>query len=607
MLKRTTTLLILTLMLTSLLAACGGQTPQVAAPTDAPAAQATTAPAAATAAPVAEATSAPAAEPTAAPAAQPTAASAEPSGDASGIMTISTEQQATWVRNFNPFVADRRWPTREGIYEPLMVYNTIKGELVPWLGTEYTWNDDNTKLTFTTRDDVQWSDGTPFTAKDVVFTFITFRDKTGLQGPGSNTWEYLENVTAPNDTTVEFTFKKVFTVGLYDIATQVIVAEHIWKSVDDPVKFANENPVGTGPFTEVPVFQNQIYEVHRNPNYWQEGKPYIQGFRFPSYPGNDQANLATINGENDWAGNFIPDIENTLVAKDPENNHYWFPATGADVMLYLNTTKAPFDNVDVRKAISMAINREQIVQVAMFDYTHPADATGMSDAFDKWRNAEAVEAGKPWMTLNVEQANQMLDAAGLKAGADGIRTLADGTPMTYDINVVSGWTDWVSACQIMAQNLKAVGINVSVKTYDFSAWLDRVQKGEFDMSIGWSAQGATPLNFYRGQMSATKARPVGEAGEENWHRFVSEEADTLLDQFALTSDFEEQKQIAAQLQTLFVENAPALPLFPGPQWYEYNTARFEGFPNAENPYVIGSTYAAESILVMTEVKPKAGN
>jgi peptide/nickel transport system substrate-binding protein len=594
MLKRTWSFLSLGLVFALFVSACGS-TPTT------PAAQPTAAPAA----PAAEPTAAPAAaEPTAAPeapAAEPTAAPEAPATAA--LVTVSTEQQATWVRNFNPFVGDRRWPTREGMYEPMMVYNTIKGELVPWLATEYTWNDDNTQLTFTIREGVKWSDGTPFTAKDVAFTFNLFNTKKGLQGSGSNVWEYIEKVEATDDTTVVFTFSKLFTVGLYDIATQVIVPEHIWGSIEDPVLFTNENPVATGPFTEVPVFQNQIYEVHRNPNYWQEGKPYIQGFRMPAYPGNDQANLATINGENDWAGNFIPDIQKTYVDLDPENNHYWFPATGADVMLYLNTTKAPFDDANVRKAISMAINREQIVQIAMFDYTHPADATGLSDAFDRWRNPEAVAAGT-WVNFDVEAANKLLDEAGLVRGADGIRTLPDGTPLVYDINVVSGWTDWVSACQIMAQNLAEVGFNVSVKTYDFSAWLDRVQKGEFDMSIGWSSQGATPLNFYRGAMSGTKVRPIGEAAEENWHRFSSEEADELLVQFASVSDFEEQKAIADRLQMLFVENAPALPLFPGPQWYEYNTTRFTGFPNADDPYAIGSTYAAEAVLVMTSIKPK---
>jgi len=590
MLKRTLSILTLVMVFATVLAACGGAPASTGSSTAAPAA--TTAP-----------SGGQPAAPTTAPAAQATAAAPSAGGDAKRLLTVSAEQQATWVRTFNPFLADRRYPSREGMYEPLMVFNTIKGDLVPWLGTEYKFSPDNKKLTFTVHSDVKWSDGQPFTAKDVAFTFNLFKDKKGLQGPGSNVWVYLESVTAPDDKTVEFNFSKVFTVGLYDIATQVIVPEHIWKSIDDPAKFANENPVATGPFTEIPVFQNQIYEVHRNPNYWQPGKPYIEGFRFPAYPNNDAANLATVNSENEWSANFLPDIEKTLVAKDPENNHYWFPATGGVVMLYLNTTKKPFDDVNVRKAISMGINREQIVNVAMFDYTHPSDATGLSDAYSKWLSPEAVAAGD-WVKLNVEKANQMLDDAGLKKGADGIRVNADGTPMKYDINVVTGWSDWVSACQIMAQNLKDIGIELSVKPYDFSAWLDRVQKGDFDVSIGWSQTGATPLNYYRGQMSKARALPIGEVAEDNWHRFGSEEADKLFDQLAATSNFDEQKKIAAQVQMLFVQNAPAIPLFPGPQWYEFNTKNFTGFPSKDDPYSIGSTYAPESILLMTTIKPK---
>jgi len=546
---------------------------------------------------------------TAAPAGGTTEATAAPAGqtagggEAKGIVTVSTQQQATWVRNFNPFAGDYRWPAREAMYEPLMVYNTVKGEYVPWLGTDYKWSADNKTLTFTTRDGVKWSDGQPFTAKDVAFTFNLFKDKKGLQGNASGVWEYLDSVKATDDKTVAFNFKKVYTVGIFDIATQFIVAEHIWSKIDDPAKFTNENPVATGPFTEVPVFQNQVYEVHRNPNYWQAGKPYIEGFRFPAYPGNDQANLATINGENDWAANFVPDIQKTFISKDTTNNHYWFPATGATVMLYVNTTKKPFDDVNVRKAISMGIDRNQIVKVAMFDYTRPADATGLSDAYPKWKDQAAVDSGKDIMTLNVEKANQMLDAAGLTKGADGIR-VADGKPMKYDINVVSGWTDWVSSCQIMAQNLKALGIDASVKTYDFSAWLDRVQKGDFDISIGWSSGGATPYNYYRDQMGKYNFKPVGEAASANWHRFVSDDAEKLLDQLASTSDEAKQKDSAVQLQKLFIQNLPAIPLFPGPQWYEFNSTRFTGFPDKDNPYSVGSAYALEAILVATEIKAK---
>jgi peptide/nickel transport system substrate-binding protein len=374
-----------------LLSACGGEAPATTAP-----AAATTAPEAATATTAPAAGGGTEATATTAPAGQGGQTAGAPA--TSGVMTISVAQQATWIRNFNPFSGDFRFPTINGIYEPMMIYNTVKGEIVPWLATKYEWSSDNKTLTFTLRNDVKWSDGQPFTASDVAYTFNLFKNTNGLQGPGgqamNGTSAYVDTVEAPDPTTVKFNFKQVFTPGLYDIIAQNIVPEHIWKDVKDPVKFTNENPVGTGPFTQVTVFQPQIFQVDKNPNYWQQGKPYINGFRQPAYPGNDQANLATVNGENDYAANFIPDIEKVYVSKDPKNYGYWFPPFGATVMLYLNTTVKPFDDANVRKAISMAIERDKIATIAEYGYTKPADVTGLSDAYPNFKVADPLQAGR---------------------------------------------------------------------------------------------------------------------------------------------------------------------------------------------------------------------
>jgi peptide/nickel transport system substrate-binding protein len=200
--------------------------------------------------------------------------------------------------------------------------------------------------------------------------------------------------------------------------------------------------------------------------------------------------LAAINGEVDWHANFIPDIEEVYISEDPENHHYWFPPTGAAVHLYLNTEIAPFDNADVRKAVSMAIDRQQICDIAMFGYTHPADATGLSDAFDSWKSEEAKAA--TWTTFNVDEPTRLLDAAGLTMDGD-VRKTADGTALEFDLNVVSGWSDWVQSCEIMSRSLAEVGIKATVQPYDQTTWQSRVQEGDFTMSIGWSSQGATVI------------------------------------------------------------------------------------------------------------------
>lgn len=522
------------------------------------------------------------------------------------LVTVSHQQLPNWTRNFNPLLDQdsSRWPTQGGIYEPMLIYNTATAETVPWLAESWEFSPDNATITFTLREGVSWSDGEPFSSKDVKFTFDYMIANEGLAGTEGirGVLPFIESVEAPDEKTVAVTFKQVFTPALYDVGEQMIVPEHIWKDVDDPVTFLNETPVGTGPFTEIGAFQPQYYEVLKNPNYWQEGKPLIDGFRAPLYPNNDSANLALVAGEIDMASNFVPDIENTYVAKDPEHFNYWFPAVGSTVHLYTNTTKAPFDNVDVRKAISMAIDRDQVVKVAMFDYTHPADGTGLGDAYNTWRSAEAVEAGN-WVTFDVAKANEMLDAAGL-AMSGNTRAMPDGTPLSYDINVVSGWSDWVSTVQIIAQNLADIGIEAKVQTYDFAAYFDRLSKGDFDLSI-WSGQvGPTPYTYYRNVMGSVMVVPVGDVSAQNFHRYGSPDADALLEQFAATADADEQHEIANQLQMIFAESAPLIPLFPGPVWGEFNTMRFTDFPSEENPYALLAGYEnPERLIQLTTIKP----
>ena len=100
------------------------------------------------------------------------------------LATVSTQAQATWTRNFNPLVAQdsSRWPTQSGFYEPMAVLNEIKGELVPWLATEWAFSADNTQLTFTIREGVLWADGEALDATDVAFTFNYLKANSALPG-----------------------------------------------------------------------------------------------------------------------------------------------------------------------------------------------------------------------------------------------------------------------------------------------------------------------------------------------------------------------------------------------------------------------------------------
>ena len=523
-----------------------------------------------------------------------------------GVLVVSQEQQASWVRNFNPLTTAvaARWPTLAGIYEPLFVFNSVKAEYVPWLGVSREWREGNRVLRVIARDGVLWSDGQPFTAGDVAFTFDLLRRYSALDRRG--VWGFLESVRAIDERTIDFGFSRVFIPGFDEIAAQQIVPEHAWREVKDPVAYANENPVATGPFTEVRVFQNQIYELGRNPLYWQKGLPRLDALRFPAYPGNDRANLGLVFDEIDWAGNFIPAVDRVFVERDPAHHHYWFPLTGSTIFLYANTTRAPFNDVRVRKALSMAIDRDLMVDVAVYSYSRPADATGLSDAYSAWHSAEIGATGA-WTHLDVTGANALLDQAGYQRGPDGIRRLPDGKKWEYEILTVSGWSDWVRASQVIARGLETVGVRATVRTYDFGAWFQRVQQGNFDLSLGWSFEGPTPYLFYRWLMSSKTVNPIGQSSMGNWHRYGSPAADAALTAFEQEPDHLAQHRLAEELQRTFVAEAPAIPLYPNPSWAEYNTSRIEGFPSKADPYADPSPNKldrGECLLVLTTLRPR---
>lgn len=513
----------------------------------------------------------------------------------SQLLTIPREDMGTFTRNFNPFSPNVAPLTQQAVYESMLIYNPAAGDTIPWLAEEWTAAEDGTGLTFSLREGVQWSDGEPFVADDVVLTFELQKELLGGL-------DYLTDVTAVDESTVEFTFDRAYSPALYEIGQQIIVPSHVWSEVADPAKDTNPEPVGTGPYTEVENFQSQSYDLMPNPTYWQPEKQKIAGVRMLAFAGNEGANLAAANGDVDWAPQFIPDIENSFIAKNPEHNSYWFPSTGSIINWQLNTTKVPFDDVDVRKALSLAVDREQVAAIGMAGYTHPADCTGLSDGYLTWKDEDLAESCG-WTTRDVDAANELLDEAGYPLGADGTRTLPDGSPFAFTFSVGSASSDWLSVGNIIAQNLQDIGVKVTVDAPDWSAVVSSYENGSFESGIVWANNAPTPYQFFRGVMSTETVKPVGEQTFENYHRFGLPEADVLLAELAATGDEDAQRALVDELQGLYDANAPVIPLFPGPEWGAYTDVRFTGWPNQDNPYATLSTRAPTTVLVLTTLEP----
>ena len=522
-------------------------------------------------------------------------------GTESLLTVVDGRFPEAFARNFNPFAPAPLWPTTYGVYEPLIIYNMIRTTYEPWLATGYDWSEGNTRLTFKLRPSVVWSDGEPFTARDVVFTFDLLRRHPAADA--KQVWTYLQEVRPVDDHTVEFRFRRPYTPGLQPLGEQCIAPRHAFEKVDDPVGWANPDPVATGPFTVVKSFRPGGYELTVNERYWQRDRIRIGGLRVPFLKNNEEAIDALMAGDIDWGDIFIPDAESTFVARDPAHHRVWNPPHGNLVLLYVNTTLPPFDRAEVRKALSAAVDRSRLVREAVNGYASVADSTGLTNDTDlHWKDV-STKLPEDWTAYDPARAASRLDALGLARGPDGVRRLPGGAPLRYTFDVVDGWTDWVQAAGIISEELKAVGVAVRVRVLPFGTWLDNVQQGRFEMTIGWAPRGPTPYTFYRSQMGNETRRAVGSPSTENWHRFASREADRELGRFEAVAEPNEAKAIARRLQALYVDAAPSIPLFNRPAWGEFSLRRFTGFPSKANPYTRLSPYLAERLLVMRELRP----
>ncbi len=499
------------------------------------------------------------------------------------------------------------WPTVNGIFEPLMIYNTLKAEMVPWLADSYTWSEDLKTLTFNLHEGVTWSDGEAFHRKRCCLHLQPAQEHPRSERLWPDRMNgSVDTVTAPDDLTVVFTLKAANTfIDLRHHRPEYRPRTYLERRRRSRPPWTNDNPVGTGPFTEVTDMQSQVYQVDKNPNYWQEGKPAYDAVRITAYSGNEAQIAAFIDGQIDWAGTVLPNIDEAVIAHNP-NISYVFPPATQTVLLNLNTTVAPFDDPVVRQAMSMALNREQMNLVAFNGKAELPDVTGLSNAYatpGKWDPSALGD----WTTYNPEKAAQMLEDAGYKLGADGFRTNKDGSPMSFKLTMVQGFTDWISAGEIMIQNWKDIGMNIETDMIDAGAFFGKIPMGDFQIALWFGYNSPTPYVQYLNMMSNLTLVPPGGFSMVNFAKYGSEEADALLAEFAGTDDMAAKKAAIEKLQALFAQEAPVVPLWVGSDWGIFNNEFFSGWPTAENNYSYAfpnGSNTPEMLLVLLTITPK---
>jgi peptide/nickel transport system substrate-binding protein len=502
-----------------------------------------------------------------------------------GTLTISNAQGTLWTCSFNPFNPSNlaQGVTMGQVYEPLAFVNTLQsGKTTPWLATAWAWGAGNKTLTFTIRNGVKWSDGTPMSAADVAFTFNLMKKFPTLDL--SSVWSVLSGVTQQGDK-VTMTFKNAAVPYFYYIADQTpIVPQHIWSKIANPVTYADSNPVGTGAFMVKPCSPQNITYL-ANPHYWQPGEPKIAKVLYPAFTSNDPANTYLATGQAQWGSQFIPSINAFYTSKSPDN-HYWFPPI-ANVTLIPNLTVPGLDNAAVRQAMSYAINRSKVSTVGEYGYEPPANQTAIvTPTFSTWMNT----AGANQYSYNPTKAKQILTSAGFKMGSNGIFVSPSGKPLSFTVINIGGYSDWVASMQVIQTDLKAVGIQITPNNLSQNDFLSRLYNGDYQLAYNNQTGGPSPYYEYRQWLYSANSAPIGKQASSNWERYSNKSTDALLDSYATTADPATQHQIVNQLQQVVLTEVPFIPVVEEVAWYQYNTGKFSGWATPSNPYAVPAAY-----------------
>lgn len=500
---------------------------------------------------------------------------------AGGSVTIDNESGSLWTCDFNPYNASVNGLAFGIVYEPLVYDNLLSDKKTPWLASAYSWSADGKTLTFTIRSGVQWSDGQPFTADDVIYTFNLLKQNSALDLQSD--WSVLSSVAKQGSDQVVMTFQSSAVPYFYQVAGQTaIVPQHIWSTIKDPTAQVAK-PVGTGPFTMSSCTPQNV-EYTKNPSYWQKGLPYIQTVDYPAFTDNDPANQYLAAGNAQWGGQFIPNIDTYYVARDKANNHYWFPPID-NIDIWFNLTKAPLNNKAVRQAIAYGIDRGGVSKKGEYGYEPAGNQTGvLTPTFSSWVDQSAV--AKYNYKLDVAKATSLLTSAGFTKGADGIMADGSGHKLSFTMISIAGYTDWTASIQVVKQNLQQIGVEIKEQDQNSNDYFNNLFTGNYDLAYGSLATSPGPSPYYelRNTLDSATTADIGQTAAGDYERYKNPQIDSLFDQFGATTDSAKQHALIKQIEAAMLEDVPVIPVTEGVAWYEYSTKDIAGWPTQGDPY-----------------------
>lgn len=507
------------------------------------------------------------------------------------------------------------------LYEPLAFYSAFTDEMTMWLAESYEYSDDYTQLTIKTRPNVTWSDGEPFSAEDVTYTFNKLVEVGSGVKWGADVQQFLEKAETQDENTTLFTFKVPaprffefisykFDIGVY------IVPKHIFDGQDwtsfSHFDLAKGWPVTTGPWSVVFAAPEQKI-MDRRDSWWGEAAgvasmpamerhiylpaPAEQGLAagiiandYDITTGLQPTTFPTVFNENDkvttWSGQ-----------EEPLGNVDWWPHS-----LYLNNDAPPYDDANVRWAISYYLDREQIIDAAWSGASSPAtlfvpDYPALQPFIE---SVQPLLEEYPITAFNRDKGDELLTEKGWTKNDDGF--WQDETGTQIELEIIS-FFDFTSVGPVVVEQLRRAGIQATYS--EPPNFFVRYSEGDYTGALfghGGSYSGDIyySLRLYQ---SASEKIPGGHL--VNFSRWNNEEYDRLVDELYGTSptDTEAVMAIWNQCMEIWIPDNPDLQISQGIHRLPMNTTYWTGWPTEEDPYVNPAHFHLTWGLVMHRLQP----
>ena len=505
------------------------------------------------------------------------------------------------------------------MYEPLAFYSAFADEELMWLAESYSYNEDSTELTIKTRPGINWSDGQPFSAEDVAFTFESLKELGSQVRWGVDVQQFVESAEAVDEQTVLIKFvvpaPRFFNLVSYKFDIGVyIVPKHIFEGQDWTTFTAFDVekgwPVTTGPFQVVASSPEQkIYD--RRETWWAADQglaPMPEMERIVQLPDAQEQQQAQslITNEIDMGFTLAPETFATIFEQNDKITTHagrqapygyldWWP-----VSMYVNTTVPPFDNPDVRWALSLFIDREQVVEVG-WSGANTISRLPMPPYPPLQRYFDAVEdLLQEYNTseFNPDKANALLEKAGFTKNGEGKWVDAAGEPLSLDAFV----PDFLNGMgMVVVQQLKDQGIEVNPSNPP--DMFDRFTQGDYEAAFfGHGGSVNDPYFTLRLYQGSSKAVPGDH--QSNFSRWSNPAYDEIVDQVYVTpmTDYATLEKLFHDAMAIWL---PALPDIPLTELYHrigYNETYWTNWPTAENPYVNGASWHLTFEMVLWNLK-----